>query len=131
MQKVKKGEIKIKANEFSSFLYPEGTQYRVDNEFEGLFQGPLLLKLSISLLRELSLIPLVIQVFSCIFTGPLSALNKPKRGNKPSIRPKKNGKKGFTEDSDDLDELGNPVTRLSAQAAKVFPSLHNPIIHGY
>ncbi|KAF5370432.1 hypothetical protein D9615_009740 [Tricholomella constricta] len=67
MQKVQNGEIKIKAKEFPSFLYPEGTEYIMGNEFDGLMRGPLLLR-----------------AFLCIFCGPLAAFNRDKRGNKPS-----------------------------------------------
>ncbi|KAF8955164.1 hypothetical protein BDZ97DRAFT_1860264 [Flammula alnicola] len=67
MQNVQNGETKIKAKEFPYFLYPEGTVYSLDNEFEGLFRGPLLLR-----------------VYRHIFSSPLSAFDKTKRGNKPS-----------------------------------------------
>ncbi|KDR80176.1 hypothetical protein GALMADRAFT_62262 [Galerina marginata CBS 339.88] len=67
MQSVQNGEIKIKAKEFPSFLYPEGTEYIVGKEFDGLMRGPLL-----------------VRVFRCIFSGPRSAFKKENRGNKPS-----------------------------------------------
>ncbi|KAF8156956.1 hypothetical protein B0H34DRAFT_675323 [Crassisporium funariophilum] len=66
-ESVQNGEIKIKAKEFPLFLYPEGTEYIVGKEFDGLMRGPLL-----------------VWVFRCIFSGPCSAFKKESRGNKPS-----------------------------------------------
>lgn len=87
MQNVQNGEIKIKAKEFPSFLYPEGTEYIIGNEFDGLLRGPLLVRVTglVSLWLLVNLLILFLyQAFRCIFSGPRSAFNKENRGNKPS-----------------------------------------------
>ena len=78
------GKIKIRTKHWPSFLYDEG-EYDRDECDKGLFKGYLLLQvhLSTSYLVVSTIISLL-QVYCHVFTSPLSAIGKVRKGTKPS-----------------------------------------------
>ena len=75
MQKVQNGEIKIKAKEFPSFLYPEGTEYIIGNEFDGLLRGPLLVRVSVLVFRVRFKV-MLLSGFSVYFLRPSGSVQQ-------------------------------------------------------
>jgi hypothetical protein len=69
MDGIEDGSIQITEEYFPSFLYETDTLYDEDNEYLGLFQGYLL-----------------VRVYRHIFTGPSSAMNPMTKVNKSKAR---------------------------------------------